>query len=89
MISRWKNDFVTPDQSLHQATHEGDLAAAKVYRVYQDTLFAYQAMDFDDLIRLPVELFEKHAAVLENGRTSCATCCWTNTRTPTPASINW
>jgi hypothetical protein len=65
VISRWKNDFVTPDQSLHQATHEGELAAAKVYRVYQDTLFAYQAMDFDDLIRLPVELFEKHAAVLE------------------------
>ena len=65
VISRWKNDFVTPDQSIHLASHEGDLAAAKVYRVYQDTLFAYQAMDFDDLIRLPVELFEKNAAVLE------------------------
>ncbi|HQM88166.1 MAG TPA: 3'-5' exonuclease, partial [Methylotenera sp.] len=39
-------------------------AAAKVYQIYQQTLKAYQAVDFDDLIKLPVELFEQHDEAL-------------------------
>jgi ATP-dependent DNA helicase Rep len=64
-ISAWKNDFVNPDQA--KATAEEDLthAAAKVYQLYQQTLKAYQAVDFDDLIKLPVELFETHAEALD------------------------
>ncbi|MEZ0236909.1 MAG: 3'-5' exonuclease, partial [Methylophilaceae bacterium] len=63
-ISNWKNAFVTPDQAKAQADEEDTHAAAKVYQLYQQTLKAYQAVDFDDLIRLPVELFEQHADAL-------------------------
>jgi ATP-dependent DNA helicase Rep len=63
-ISNWKNAFVTPDQAKVQADEEDTHAAAKVYQLYQQTLKAYQAVDFDDLIRLPVELFEQHADAL-------------------------
>jgi ATP-dependent DNA helicase Rep len=63
-ISAWKNAFISPDQA--KATAEEDLmhAAAKVYQLYQQTLKAYQAVDFDDLIKLPVELFEQHEDAL-------------------------
>ena len=40
-----------------------DEQAALVYRNYVATLHAYQAVDFDDLIRLPAELFAKNEQV--------------------------
>jgi ATP-dependent DNA helicase Rep len=63
-ISSWKNAFLTPDQAKANADEELTHAAAKVYQIYQQTLKAYQAVDFDDLIKLPVELFEQHPEVL-------------------------
>ena len=63
-ISSWKNAFLTPDQAKANADEELTHAAAKVYQIYQQTLKAYQAVDFDDLIKLPVELFERHPEVL-------------------------
>ena len=63
-ISSWKNAFLTPDQAAAQADEELTHVAAKVYQIYQQTLKAYQAVDFDDLIKLAVELFEQHPEVL-------------------------
>lgn len=63
-ISSWKNAFLTPDQAKANADEELTHAAAKVYQIYQQTLKAHQAVDFDDLIKLPVELFEQHPEVL-------------------------
>ena len=63
-ISAWKNAFLTPDQAKVTADEDLTVAAAKVYQIYQQTLKAYQAVDFDDLIKLPVELFEQHPEVL-------------------------
>ncbi len=63
-ISRLKNDWIGPDRALVEAQSDGELRLARIYRAYQDTLQAYQAVDFDDLIRLPVELFEHHSEVL-------------------------
>ncbi len=63
-ISQWKNAFLTPDQALKNADEEHTHAAAKIYQLYQQALKAYQAVDFDDLIRLPVELFEQHRDAL-------------------------
>ena len=63
-ISSWKNAFITPDQAASQAEDELTHAGAKVYQLYQQTLKAYQSVDFDDLIKLPVELFEQHPEVL-------------------------
>jgi ATP-dependent DNA helicase Rep len=63
-ISAWKNAFVNPDQAKATAAEDLTHAAAKVYQIYQQTLKAYQAVDFDDLIKLPVELFEAHYSAL-------------------------
>jgi ATP-dependent DNA helicase Rep len=64
-ISSWKNAFINPDQAKAQADEDLTVAAAKVYQIYQQTLKAYQAVDFDDLIKLPVELFEQHEEALD------------------------
>ncbi|WP_018152534.1 UvrD-helicase domain-containing protein [Leeia oryzae] len=64
-ISMWKNALLSPDEAISMVTDEAEMVAARIYRVYQDTLFAYQALDFDDLIRLPVRLFSEHADILD------------------------
>ncbi len=61
-ISLWKNALLTPDEAVKQATDENEAQAARIYRNYCATLSAYQAVDFDDLIRLPVELFRSNEA---------------------------
>ena len=63
-IGQWKNAFITPEQALSQATKEQS-AAAGLYNEYTRSLKAYNAVDFDDLILLPVLLFQQHPAVLE------------------------
>ena len=62
-ISLWKNAVVGPEQAAAIAADDLEAGAAKVYAEYERTLRAYQAVDFDDLIRLPVELFEAHDEV--------------------------
>nr|WP_314858377.1 UvrD-helicase domain-containing protein [uncultured Undibacterium sp.] len=62
-MSLWKNGLIDPEQALQQAQDEDEAQAARVYRSYVATLSAYQAVDFDDLIRLPVELFRQNEEV--------------------------
>ncbi len=64
-ISNWKNDMLTPDEVLAQAEGPGDILAARAYEAYERHLRAYNAVDFDDLILLPVQLFNDHPDVLE------------------------
>ncbi len=61
-MSLWKNALLSPEQALKQATTEDEAQAARIYRNYVATLASYQAVDFDDLIRLPVELFRNDEA---------------------------
>ncbi len=62
-ISNWKSAFVTADRvEAGSAEEEGH---ARVYARYQETLRAYQAVDFDDLIHLPVRLFNEHPEALQ------------------------
>lgn len=63
-ISSWKNALISPDLAKANADEAMTHAAAKVYQLYQQTLKAYQAVDFDDLILLPVALFEQHETAL-------------------------
>jgi ATP-dependent DNA helicase Rep len=63
-ISLWKNALVTPDDAVSLAATNAEALAAKVFRDYDATLTAYQAVDFDDLIRMPVLLFRKDEAAL-------------------------
>ena len=62
-ISLWKNGLVDPVTALNKAKDEDEAQSARVYSSYVATLSAYQAVDFDDLIRLPVELFRNHEKV--------------------------
>jgi ATP-dependent DNA helicase Rep len=64
-ISLWKNGLVAPDQALGLAQTEDEQQAALVYRNYVATLHAYQAVDFDDLIRIPANLFASNEAVCD------------------------
>jgi ATP-dependent DNA helicase Rep len=60
-ISLWKNDLKSPAAALLSAEDDNARAYAKIYDRYDATLRAYQAVDFDDLIRLPAELLDTHA----------------------------
>jgi ATP-dependent DNA helicase Rep len=69
------------------AKDDNERITAVIMARYEERLTAYQSVDFDDLIRLPL----KPAARLPrsaqpSGRTRWATCWSTNTRTPTPPS---
>ncbi len=64
-ISLWKNDFLTPEQALAAAENQADEFHARLYGRYQRQLKAYNALDFDDLIALPVRLFTDHPQVRE------------------------
>ncbi len=64
-ISRWKNTMTTPSAALKTADEEIEHHAARTYLSYQETLHAYQAMDFDDLILLPAQLFAEQPDILE------------------------
>lgn len=65
MIGSWKNDLILPAEALEKARNPREQTAAIVYTHYQRTLKAYNAVDFDDLILLPVKLFQEHTDVLE------------------------
>lgn len=64
-ISLWKNALLTPDQVDGAMDSQAALDAARLYRSYQATLKAYQAVDFDDLIMLPCQLLAADAALRE------------------------
>lgn len=64
-ISNWKNQMVTPEQANLIAGDAEEVFAARVYTQYQRHLAAFNAVDFDDLILLPVVLFQTHKDVLE------------------------
>jgi len=64
-ISSWKNAMIAPAEAQQLADNEMAATAAALYPEYERTLRAYQAVDFDDLIALPVRLFEQHGDVRE------------------------
>ena len=65
VISNWKNDMLPPETALQMARNDQEMLAARVYLHYNRTLRAYNAVDFDDLILLPVQLFRDNPDVLE------------------------
>jgi ATP-dependent DNA helicase Rep len=71
-ISPWKNALTPPAQALSAAASDDELAAARAYVGYADALLAYQAVDFDDLIGLPVALFERDGDARARWQARCA-----------------
>jgi ATP-dependent DNA helicase Rep len=64
-ISNHKNDMLDPDQAIAKAENPQEMMIAQCYSVYQRTLRAYNAVDFDDLIWVPTMLFKNHPEVLK------------------------
>jgi ATP-dependent DNA helicase Rep len=71
-ISQWKNGLITPADALARAATDEELVAARAYVRYGDALAAYQAVDFDDLIGLPVALFERDDDARARWQARCA-----------------
>jgi DNA helicase-2/ATP-dependent DNA helicase PcrA len=64
-ISAAKNELIGPEEYAEQASDYFTEIVAKAYPVYQKALKDNNALDFDDLIGICVELFEKHPEVLD------------------------
>lgn len=62
-ISNWKSGLISPDMAEQQSEDDLSLFTARLYRDYQRLLRAYNAVDFDDLVGLPVELLRNHSEV--------------------------
>ena len=63
-ISDWKNSLLEPGQAVSAANSTGEQTVAMLYERYQRALRAYNAVDFDDLIMIPVCLFREQPEVL-------------------------
>jgi ATP-dependent DNA helicase Rep len=59
-ISSWKNAGLNSAQAAAQAKDDDERITAKIMERYEERLTAYQAVDFDDLIGLPLKLLQNH-----------------------------
>ncbi len=64
-ISAAKSLLVGPDEFLNQAETYDDEVIARVYREYARALRKANAVDFDDLLGLPIQLFDEAPGLLE------------------------
>jgi len=64
-ISRAKDELINWQTYQEQANDYFPQTVSKIYRAYQESLKRANALDFDDLIMLTVQLFEKKPDILE------------------------
>ncbi|MEJ6021695.1 ATP-dependent helicase [Ramlibacter sp. PS4R-6] len=64
-ISLWKNMGLNAAQAEAQAADDNERITARIMARYEERLIAYQGVDFDDLIGLPLKLLQQHADVRE------------------------
>ncbi len=65
-ISGAKNQMISADEYANKFVQSTlDDIAAQVYKIYNTRLFNSNAMDFDDLLIKPIELFQMYPEVLE------------------------
>ncbi|ELJ8444507.1 DNA helicase Rep [Vibrio cholerae] len=67
-ISNWKNDMLTPPQAKAMAKGEQQQLFAHCFELYQKQMQSYNALDFDDLILLPVLLLRSNEEVRQRWR---------------------
>ena len=68
LVSNIKNAGLSPEQAAEAARSAREHEAASLYARYQQRLAAFNAVDFDDLIRLPVQLLESDADAVAGWR---------------------
>ena len=64
-ISDLKNILIFPEDAAAKANNIRERTLADIYATYQTDLKRNNAVDFDDLLILPLVIFEKHPAVLK------------------------
>lgn len=66
VISKAKNDFLTPEQYAERATANVDKMTSRVWSIYEKLKRKENAFDFDDLLVETVRLFIKHQDILDH-----------------------
>lgn len=69
-ISEWKNQAYLPSQAAASAEDSQQQFAAALYEQYQRYIKVCNAVDFDDLILAPLQLFQQHPEIREKWRNS-------------------
>jgi len=64
-ISKWKNMGLDSADALKVAADDNERIVAKVMERYEERLTAYQSVDFDDLIGMPLKLLRDFPEVRE------------------------
>lgn len=64
-ISFAKNEGLSPEEFDKFAKAPLDMAACKLYKMYESALKRSNSVDFDDLLILPLRIFKKDKSVLE------------------------
>ncbi|HOE40579.1 MAG TPA: UvrD-helicase domain-containing protein [Rhodoferax sp.] len=62
-ISRWKNQGLNAERAQAAAASDSDHLIARVMGHYEERLAAFQSVDFDDLISLPLKLLQNHELI--------------------------
>jgi len=62
-ISAWKSAGLNAAQAQALASNDSERLASVVMARYEERLTAYQSVDFDDLISLPLKLLREHSDV--------------------------
>ena len=62
-ISVWKNMGLNAAMAEAQAQDDNERITARIMARYEERLTAYQSVDFDDLIGLPLKLLQNHPEV--------------------------
>ncbi|HYP70449.1 MAG TPA: UvrD-helicase domain-containing protein [Variovorax sp.] len=62
-ISKWKNMGLNAAQAEAQAADDNERIIARIMGRYEERLTAYQSVDFDDLIGMPLKLLKDHDEV--------------------------
>ncbi len=65
-ISHAKNELMMPKDYERYAASDFEQVVLEVYQKYEKKLKESNAVDFDDLLLLPIKLFKEHPSVLEH-----------------------
>lgn len=64
LISNAKNELIDPEQYARYVNNPWDKIVLNVYKKYQEVLIKNNSVDFDDLLMLPIILFEENKEIL-------------------------
>jgi ATP-dependent DNA helicase Rep len=71
-ISNWKNAGLNAAQAEAQASSNDDKMLARIMAKYEEQLAAFQAVDFDDLIGMPLKLLQQNEQITQKWQAQLA-----------------